>query len=79
MNTQPAPPLSLNDGDDSDDTDDDSVLDFCCAKKRKCPKLTDEGDGGFVIEDVDQVQGSIRLTREQGAMVKAWLERRLGS
>ena len=69
-----APPLSPT----THDAADDSVLDFCCGGKKKCPKLTDDGDG-FVLSDVDQSPAPIRLTREQGASVMVWLERRLGS
>ena len=51
-----------------------STLDLCCGGN--CPVLHDEGDS-FVISDSDQSEKPIRITREQAALVAAWLAERL--
>lgn len=51
----------------------DRVLDFCCGKRRGCPKITDTGDG-FVLEDEGQ---RVTLTRDEAEKLAAWLAARL--
>jgi hypothetical protein len=54
------------------------VLCSSCKKKR-CPVISLEPDGSFVLSDVDQsTPGRVVLTREQGEMVFAWLQAWLG-
>lgn len=52
------------------------TLDFCCGGKR-CPKITDLGVDGLLIEDPDQSAQPIRLTREQAVAFAPWLALRL--
>ena len=54
----------------------ETTLDLCCGGK-KCPVIRDLGDAGFVIEDPDQTDRPIRLTRAQAAVVAPWLTLRL--
>ena len=51
------------------------TLDLCCGGK-KCPVLRDEGST-FVIEDPDQSDKPIRVTREQAEQILNWLDLRL--
>ena len=57
-------------------SDPDAALDFCCKRKKNCPKLHDEGAEGIVISDPDQSPNPIRLTVAQAEEAEAWLCRR---